>query len=152
MQLIRSILGAIILSCAALYAAQAFAAPTTSSDARQLLDLEHRWLTAAMQRDTAALGQILADDFVDVTYKGSLRDKTDHLKSTLAPGNTQQTLEELKVRIYGDTGIVTGQNTITAKDHSFTAHVRFTDVFVRRAGRWQAVSAQETLEQAEGAP
>ena len=149
MQLIRIVLSTIILS-SALYAGHVFAAPATSSDAQQLLDLEQRWLTAAMQRDTATLSQILADDFVDVTYKGALSDKAAHLKSSLAPNDTQQTLDELKMRIFGDTGIVTGQNTITAKDHSFTARVRFTDVFVQRAGRWQAVSAQETLEQTEG--
>jgi ketosteroid isomerase-like protein len=148
----RSLLAIVILSCAALYAGHVFAAADTTPDARQLLDLEQRWLTAAMQRDTATLGQILADDFVDVTYKGSLSDKAGHLKVSLAPANTRQTLEDLKVRFYGDTGIVTGQNTIAAKDHSFTARVRFTDVFVKRAGRWQAVSAQETLEQAGGAP
>ncbi|HEV7165641.1 MAG TPA: nuclear transport factor 2 family protein [Gammaproteobacteria bacterium] len=117
-----------------------------TSDTQQLLDLEQRWLTAAMQHDTAALQQILADDFVDVTYQGALRDKTDHLHSSLAPGKTKQTLEELKVRLYGDTGIVTGQNTIVAIDGSFTYRIRFTDVFVRRDSRWQAVSAQETPE------
>ena len=36
------------------------------------------------------------------------------------------------MRVYGDTGIVTGQNTIVADDGSFTARVRFTDVFVRQ--------------------
>ncbi len=117
-----------------------------ADDATQLLSLEQHWLDAAMQRDDAALRAILADDFVDVTYQGQLRDKADHLKSSLAPAKTRQTLEELKVRLYGDTGIVTGLNTITALDGSFTARIRFTDVFVKRAGRWQAVSAQETPE------
>ena len=121
----------------------AFAA---NSDAQRLLDLEQRWLDVAMQRDIPALKEILADDFVDVTYQGGLRDKADHLKSTLAPAKTRQTLEELKVRLYGDTGIVTGENSIVALDGSFTARIRFTDVFVRRGGRWQAVSAQETPE------
>lgn len=121
-------------------------APAETGDAQQLLTLEQRWLTAAMQRDTKTLKDILADDFVDVTYQGGLRDKADHLKSSLAPSKTKQTLEELKVRVYGDTGIVTGQNTIVADDGSFTARVRFTDVFVRQQGMWRAVSAQETLE------
>jgi ketosteroid isomerase-like protein len=126
-----------------LLAVSAHAAP---SDTQQLQDLEQRWLTAAMQHDTAALQTILVDDFVDVTYQGGLRDKADHLKSSLAPGKTKQTLDGLKVRVYGDTGIVTGQNTIVADDGSFTARVRFTDVFVKQQGVWRAVSAQETLE------
>lgn len=118
--------------------------PAAAADSRQLLDLEHRWLTAAMQRDLPTLRDILADDFVDVTYKGGLRDKTDHLQSSLAPSKSKQTLEELKVRFYGDTGIVTGLNVVVSTDGSATYRIRFTDVFVKRGGRWQAVSAQET--------
>ena len=64
-----------------------------TSDTQQLLDLEQRWLTAAMQHDAVTLQQVLADDFVDVTYQGGLRDKTDHLHSSLTPGKTKQTLE-----------------------------------------------------------
>ena len=45
-------------------------APAETGDAQQLLTLEQRWLTAAMQRDTKTLKDILADDFVDVTYQG----------------------------------------------------------------------------------
>jgi len=114
--------------------------------ARQLLDLEQRWLTASMRRDIPALREILADDFVDVTYKDTLRGKADHLKSTLAPTKSKQTLQELKVRHYGDTGIVTGLDDVVAQDGAVNYKVRFTDVFVKRSGRWQAVSAQETLE------
>ena len=123
------------------------AATAATGDAQRLLTLEQRWLTAGMQRDLPALREILADDFVDVSYQGQLRDKADHLSSTLAPSKSRQTLEELKVRLYGDTGIVNGLDVVVTADGSTTYKVRFTDVFVKRAGRWQAVSAQETLEQ-----
>lgn len=118
--------------------------PAAADDSRQLLDLEQRWLTAGMQRDIPALKEILADDFVDVTYKGGLRDKADHLVSSLAPSKSKQTLEELKVRLYGDTGIVNGLNVVVTADGAATYKIRFTDVFVKRGGRWRAVSAQET--------
>ena len=118
--------------------------PAAADDSRQLLDLEQRWLTAGMQRDIPALKEILADDFVDVTYKGGLRDKADHLESSLAPSKSKQTLEELKVRLYGNTGIVNGLNVVVTADGATTYKIRFTDVFVKRGGRWQAVSAQET--------
>lgn len=115
-------------------------------DTQRLLDLEQRWLTAGERRDIPALKEILADAFVDVSYQGKLRSKADHLAVTLAPGKSRQTLEELKVRLYGDTGIVNGLDHVVTADGSATYEVRFTDVFVKRAGRWQAVSAQETLE------
>ncbi len=125
----------------------AASAAAASDDTQALLSLEHRWLAAGVQRDTAALKKILADDFLDVTFKGTLRDKADHLKATLAPVHIQQSLDDLKVRIYGNTGIVTGVDVGTGPDGLTSYRLRFTDVFVKHAGHWQAVSAQETLEQ-----
>lgn len=121
-------------------------AAAAPADAQRLLDLEQRWLTAGERRDIPALKEILADDFVDVSYQGKLRSKADHLDATLAPSKSRQTLDELKVRLYGDTGIVNGLDHVVTADGSATYEVRFTDVFVKRDGRWQAVSAQETLE------
>lgn len=132
-----------ILLAALLATTTAVGAPT---DTQQLKELEQRWMTAGTQRDTATLKDVLADDFVDITYQGKLRDKADHLKSSLAPSKSKQSLEELKVRIYGDTGIVNGLNVVVTQDGSATYMVRFTDVFVKRKGVWRAVSAQETLE------
>ena len=51
----------------------------------------------------------------------------------------------MRVRVWGAAGVVTGVNTVTARDGSFAVRVRFTDVFVRRGDVWKAVSAQETL-------
>jgi ketosteroid isomerase-like protein len=117
-----------------------------ADDARTLLDLEQRWATATGTRDHAVLDSILADGFVDVSWQGKLRGKADALAAPAAPVKTEQTLSELTVRIYGDAAVVTGLNTAVAADKSFTARVRFTDVFVKQAGTWRAVSAQETLE------
>jgi len=89
-----------------------------ADDTRTLLDLEQRWAAAAAARDQAA------------------------------PVRMRQTLSELKVRVYGDTAVVTGLNMAAAVDGSFTTRIRFTDVFVKHAGTWRAVSAQETPERA----
>ena len=121
-------------------------AAATLDDSQQLMNLEQRWLVAGEQRDLTALREILADDFMHITYLGTLRSKADHLKSTLAPAKSRQTLDDLQVRLYGDTGVVTGENVISALDGSYVYKLRFTDVFVKRANRWQAVSAQETPE------
>jgi ketosteroid isomerase-like protein len=63
-----------------------------------------------------------------------------------APVKSSQTLSDLKVRVHGDMGVVTGVNTAEAADKSFTVKVRFTDVFVKDKGVWRALSAQETIE------
>ncbi len=56
------------------------------------------------------------------------------------------TFDDLKVRVYGDVGIVTGvyAHKATLNDKDATGTGRFTDVFVKRTGRWQLVSTQST--------
>lgn len=138
----RAILLVLTLVSPLLLSLSAAAAP---GDKKQLLDLEQLGLVAGERRDIPALREILAGDFVDVSYQGRFRTKADHLKATLAPSQSRQTLDELEVRLYGDTGIVNGRDRVVTADGSGTYKIRFTDVFVRRAGRWQAVSTQETL-------
>ena len=55
-------------------------------------------------------------------------------------------LEEINVRIYGDVAVVTGRNSATGKvlDRPAKAQTRFTDVFIKRDGRWQCVHSQTT--------
>ncbi len=131
------------LACASLIA-QSHAAPA-ADDRATILALEQRWMDASVHRDRKTLDRILADDFLDTSYKGQLRTKADHLAAPVV-SNVTEKLEDVKVRFYGDTAIVTGRNVVTANDHSFAANIRFTDVFVKQSGMWQAVAAQETQE------
>jgi len=53
----------------------------------------------------------------------------------------------MKVRVFGDTAVVTGsddeKSSYKSKDTS--GHYLWSDVFVKREGRWQAVASQGTL-------
>ena len=119
--------------------------PDRGADA--LLRVEERWVDALQRRDATVVAAILADDFLDSTYRGELRTKSEALAGIRSPSraDTDQRLSELRVRTWGAVGVVTGINTVSARDGSFSVRVRFTDVFVRRDGGWRAVSAQETL-------
>ena len=48
-----------------------------------------------------------------------------------------------KVRVYGDVGFVNGVVLTTDERGREAERTSFTDVFVRRNGRWEAVNAQE---------
>ena len=52
-------------------------------------------------------------------------------------------LSDMKVHVYGDTAVVTGVNTTnwTADGKQVVGPIRFTDVFVKREGRWQVVAS-----------
>ncbi len=63
------------------------------------------------------------------------------------PENVESAVQDgIEVRQYGDAAIATGRSTIrgTRGGVPFVSRFRWTDVYVRRDGRWQAVSGQLT--------
>lgn len=142
-----------IFVIAILTAAVLAARPLSSvgEDERAVLEVENRWIEALARRDVTALSAILDDRFLDVTYTGRVRDRKAAIAALSSPDrpNSDQRLQDLEVRFPAPgVAVVTGDNVVTGHDPAFTAHVRFTDVFVRSGGTWKAFSAQETLEKA----
>lgn len=125
------------------------AAALPTDDRSDILAVERAWDTAVVKRDTAALDRILADDFVLVWINGQVSGKRDMLqaiaarKAEIDPFET----EDVNVRIYGDTAVVTGRFSQTAHlgERSETNQFRYTDVYHRTRHGWQAVSAHASL-------
>lgn len=117
---------------------------TREIDERSLIALENEWL--ANEHDEASLEKILADDFVHPVITGDLLTKSQHIRYSTEhrpPSDQKNHFEDLNVRIYGDIGIVNGI-VVTADSAGNTLNrTIFTDVFVYRGRRWQAVNAQE---------
>ena len=109
---------------------------------------EAAWVAALQARDTATLGRLLTDDFVDTTWQGARRAKPEMLAGLAANGPQPNDISDLAISLHGDTAVCRGRNTIHGPDGAVRAHIRFTDVFLYRDGGWRAFSAQETLEQA----
>ena len=54
-------------------------------------------------------------------------------------------IDEVLVRLFGDTAVVTGRSRVgVAGATPGEVTLRFTDVFVRRAGSWQVVASHAT--------
>jgi hypothetical protein len=112
-------------------------------DQRQaLIDLEEHWLE--VEDDPASLEAVLAYDFVHVLPNGftSKAEQLAWMRSHPRKGPSIKRFEDLKVRIYGDAGIANGVVVATMPDGKLRKTI-FTDVFVYRNGKWQAVNAQE---------
>ena len=111
---------------------------------RVLLDLENRWLNA--EDDPDLLESILADDFIHVLPFGFVT-KSEQLQyvrtNRASKRGTTKHFDDLRVRIFGDTGIVNGIVVATGADGNVRKTI-FTDVFAYRQGRWRAVNAQES--------
>jgi uncharacterized protein DUF4440 len=117
---------------------------TPEQDRQDLIASENTWLKG--EHDAAVLDRILAPDFVHPVVTGDFLTKEQHIyySSGHPPAaNLQKHFDNLNVRIYGDVGIVNGI-VITSDEHGKdVSRTIFTDVFVCRDGRWQAINAQE---------
>ena len=113
-----------------------------------LIQLEHDWSDADLHKDSGALSRILADDWIGIDFEGTVLNKLQALQGIASDsGSLESTvLRDMKVWVYGDTAVVTGTDTETGDYHGKDSSGRYmwTDVFVRRGGRWQAVSSQST--------
>jgi hypothetical protein len=59
---------------------------------------------------------------------------------------TASKIDGLKVRILGDVAIVTGLQTLTGSAKNYVSGARrFTDLWIKRDGRWQSIGGQTTL-------
>jgi predicted GNAT superfamily acetyltransferase len=117
---------------------------STEEDKQALLALENDWL--ASEHDPATLNRIIASDFVHPVVSGDFLTKAEHIDYSskhLPAANLKQHFEQMKVRIYGDVGIVNGIVATENETGGEVARSIFTDVFVYRKGQWLAVNAQE---------
>jgi ketosteroid isomerase-like protein len=101
-----------------------------------------------VKRDAAALQRLYADEYMSVDQEGMTWNKQQDIQidTTGASRLSTYKFEDLKVRIYGDVAVVTGRNraTGTVLGSAAKAQTRFTDVFVKRDGRWQCIQSQTT--------
>jgi len=121
---------------------------TTIRDRDALIALENKWLKN--EHNAAELDYILAADFLHPVVTGDLLTKAEHIKFSsthLPPPYLTKHFEGLQVRVYGDVGIVNGLVVASNKEGNTVAKTVFTDVFVYRDGRWQAINAQENAVQ-----
>ena len=107
----------------------------------QLKKLERDWFTAVVKKDAAALNRIFADDFTAINTDGSFVTKAGMLEMVKS-GKIQLDdirSDEFKVRLYGLTAVVTGRSTYV-RDNKPLGTSSHTEVWVKRAGIWKAVS------------
>ena len=110
--------------------------------------LEFDWAAAVKSRDVATLDRSQAAEFVFTDPGGTLWTKARELETIKAGDLEIDTFEfsDLKVRLYGDTAVVTFRIIWTGRFRGAdrSGPQRMTDVWVKRDGRWQCVASQAT--------
>ncbi|MBA3256698.1 MAG: nuclear transport factor 2 family protein [Pyrinomonadaceae bacterium] len=106
-----------------------------------LTDLEHEWTVANINADKQKLNRILADDYVGMSSDGKNQGKAEYLRTIERDTAIQKwEFEDLKVSLMGDRASLDGVIRLQLPDQE--AAFRFTDKFVWRDGRWQAVGSE----------
>jgi hypothetical protein len=108
---------------------------------QEVKNVEQKWLQNEENADVVQT--ILADDFVHVLASGFInkQDQLGYLRQHPHAFPGRKRFADLRVRVYGDVAVANGVVEM-ARDGQITKS-NFTDVFVRREGKWLAINAQE---------
>ena len=106
-----------------------------------LTDLEHEWTVANINADKKKLDEILAEDYVGTDLDGKVIGKTEYIRTIERDTVTQDwSFDDLKVVLRGDRATLTGTVKFVARGNEIA--FRFTDKFIWRDGRWQAIGSE----------
>src|SRR5881398_702010 len=115
----------------------------------ELKKLETDRAAAAVKGDVATLEKQTSDDYTFINLYGQMSDKSQ-MVDNFRTGRTKLTsneVSEMKVRVYGNTAVITGKadiaGTMAGKDTK--GQIMFTRVYVKKGGSWQSVAFQQTL-------
>jgi ketosteroid isomerase-like protein len=112
--------------------------------------IEEGWNEAWMKKDVKALDLLYATEYIHTDENGKLINKKQDIDD-VASGSfkflSPSVLSDIKVNLYGNMAVVNGINSMKAtyNGKDISGKYRFTDVFVKRDGRWQCVSSQASV-------
>jgi ketosteroid isomerase-like protein len=119
-----------------------------SEDEQALIKIQHDWAKARIKGDSSYTRRLESENCTVVWPDGSVVNKREDLKSMTGDiGFTEFQIDDLQVRLYGDTGIVVGQGTIKAhegKQNLLGGKFVWTDTFIKQNGEWKVVASQVT--------
>jgi ketosteroid isomerase-like protein len=118
------------------------------SDEDAVRQMEWDWGEAFEQKDLAKLDRLMTDEYILTDPLGHVRSKAESLEAleTNEVSFESTRSDDVKVRINGDTALVTGRSTFRGcyKGWSMSGQYQYTDVLVKRRGAWQAVGSHIT--------
>jgi ketosteroid isomerase-like protein len=111
---------------------------------KEIEGLELDWRQAQLSNNVTEVDRLLADDYLGISANGTLETKADELTRRRSGSLriTQLDLSDIKVRIYGDTAVVTSKADLVGKngDRDISGRYRYTRVYSNKDGQWRIVS------------
>jgi len=118
-----------------------------SQEEQALMKIQHEWAEARVKGDSSYTRRLEAEDCTIVWPDGRIVNKRGDLQSMTDIVFSEFEIQNLQVRLYGDTGIVVGENIINAhkgKRDLLGGKFVWTDTFVKKDGAWKVVASQIT--------
>lgn len=111
----------------------------------KLKQMENAWDKAWQTKDTAALGNMLADDYAGMNSKGERQNKSQLLNElkTMTDTVSSSVNDSLEVHVYGpNLATVVGTSTEKGMDKdnkAFTRSFGWLDTWLQRNGKWESI-------------
>ncbi len=121
----------------------------TVDDTEQVIrELEREWLQALNHGDTAILDRLMSEDYILINIPGTIQNKSQLLaaieaysRSTFSKG-WSLIYDDPTLKVFGDRALVNGSASMRS-GAGFTPY-RYSRMWVRKDGRWQAAYTQLT--------
>ena len=110
-----------------------------------LKQMEDAWAKALLDKDQAAVGNMVADDYAGLTSKGEHQDKSKLLEEVKTSTDTlsASTNDSMEVHVYGpNLATVVGSSTEKGKDKDgkqFSRSFGWVDTWMERNGKWECI-------------
>jgi ketosteroid isomerase-like protein len=105
---------------------------------------ERDWANALVKGDIAFTEDLLADDYVGTAPDGRRLTKTQTLDEFRAGAFKSESMvvDRIKVRVFGDTAVVTLDQTEKSRyqGRDIIGRSKWTDIYMKRNGKWQLVA------------
>ena len=119
-----------------------------SQEEQQLIKIQQEWAEARVKGDRSYTQRLEAEDCTIVWPDGRIVDKRGDLQSMTGDiVFSEFKINDLQVRIHGETGIVVGQGIMSARkgqQNLLGGNFVWTDTFVKQGGKWKVVASQIT--------
>jgi len=118
-----------------------------SQEEEALRKIQHEWAEARVKGDSSYTRRLEAKDCAIVWPDGRIVNKRGDLQRMTDIVFSGFEIQNLQVRLYGDTGIVVGEGIIKAREGKrdlVGGKFVWTDTFVKKDGAWKVVASQIT--------
>lgn len=114
----------------------------------ELLAIDASWNELRLKPDVDGLDRILSNDWLLTHSDGRVQTKVEYLEELRTRTRRNQAIgnEDLRLRRYGDTAVVTGTSVQSAISNGqpWEGRFRFTRVWIERNGRWIMVASHSS--------